>query len=495
MKTMKKSSFKENQRLIKCTAFIAILTIVSLMPVNTDAQQVYTQIQCREMALKHNQKLESSKEQMGLATDLRKSAFTQFLPSFDFTGTYTRVNKQFQILSEDKFLPIYKFDPATMSLKPDLYTMGGQPVMMEDGNPLFNNYAYLPKDQLKMGSKNIYLLNMGLIQPLFLGGKLQSMYRISKINEEVSTLSHKLETSDVIYRLDEAFWRVITVQEKVKVALEYKKLLDKLVSDLENLKVEGIITNNEVLKAKVKQSEADLMLYKAQNGLKLSKMALCQQVGIPIDADINVDVDLESKATFVLDTNFRNLALSNRPEIEMLKNAVKLTNETANIARSRFLPDIVLTANYTMANPNPYAGFVNEFGGDWNIGLVARVPIFHWGDRIHTMNAAKHGQKISEIKLSEAQEMISLQVQQAVNLYNESQRKIQLAQITLDQAKENLKQTNDNFEEGIVKTTDVLEAQLLWQKAYNELIDAKSEFRMQESNMQKVLGGKGLERL
>ncbi len=490
MKTMKKESLQKKKRVtVRILAAVIFLSSTIMAPREMHAQQKLTQSQCREMALSHNKKLQSSREQQEMATDMRKSAYTQFLPSFDFTGSYLRMNKQFQILSEDKYLPIYKFDPATMSLKPDLFTIGGQPVVMEDGNPLFNNYAFLPKDQLKMGSKNVYLLNLGMVQPIFLGGKLQSIYRTAKINEEITSLNQKLETNEVIYKLDEAYWRVVTIQEKVKVAQEYKKLIDKLVSDLENLKSEGIIINNDVLKAKVKQSEADLLLFKAQNGLKLSKMALCQQVGLPIDSDIIIDVEINKEATLVIDPNFRNKALLQRPEIEMLKKSIKLTDEATNIARSRFLPDVVMTANYTMSNPNPYNGFINEFGGDWNIGVIARVPIFHWGDRIHTMNAAKHTKKIGELKLDEAEEMISLQVQQATNLYNESLHKIKLAEITLEQAEQNLAQTNESFKEGLVKTTDVLEAQLLWQKAYNELIDAKSEFRMQESNLTKVLGG------
>lgn len=493
MKTMKKCKFLWNPNQIGLFASLMFVmhTVIFALPVK--AQKVFTIAQCRQMALKHNQKRQTSFEQIGIATELRKSAYTQFLPSFDFTGSYLRTNKQLKLLSEDMYLPIFKFDPASMSLKPDLFTIGGQPIVMEDGNPLFNNYAYLPADKLKMGSKNIYMLNLGMTQPIFLGGKLQSLYRTAKINEDISSLNLELETSEVIYKLDEAFWRVVNVKEKLKVATEYKKFLDKLVYDLTNLKEEGIITSNDLLKAKVKQSEADLMLYKAQNGLKLSEMALCQMIGLPLDSDIDVDESFLESPVLISDSNYRNIALANRPEIEMLKKSVMLTNEASNIARSRFLPDIVMTANYTMANPNPYNGFANEFGGDWNLGVVARVPLFHWGDRIHTMKAAKHGEKISEIKLIEAEEMISLQVQQAINLYNEAQQKIKLAKNTFEQAEQNLKQTNDNFHEGMAKTADVLEAQLLWQKAYNDLIDAKSDARLQETNLQKVLGKKTIE--
>lgn len=53
------------------------------------------------------------------------------------------------------------------------------------------------------------------------------------------------------------------------------------------------------------------------------------------------------------------------------------------------MPDIFLSGGYTYLNPNPYKGFEKKFGGDWNIGVVLSMPIFHWGDRVHTLNAAK----------------------------------------------------------------------------------------------------------
>ena len=52
----------------------------------------------------------------------------------------------------------------------------------------------------------------------------------------------------------------------------------------------------------------------------------------------------------------------------------------------------------------------------------------------------------------------------------------------------NLNVTNDKFHEGILKTTDVLEAQTLWQKAFSEYIDAKTEALVNESYLKKVVG-------
>ena len=65
-------------------------------------------------------------------------------------------------------------------------------------------------------------------------------------------------------------------------------MLEKLVTDLENLYQEGIITHNDLLKAKVKLNEVNLKLLKAQNGLSLAKMALCQVTGLPLETDIRL---------------------------------------------------------------------------------------------------------------------------------------------------------------------------------------------------------------
>jgi outer membrane protein TolC len=53
---------------------------------------------------------------------------------------------------------------------------------------------------------------------------------------------------------------------------------------------------------------------------------------------------------------------------------------------------------------------------------------------------------------------------------------------------ENLKITNDKFSEGMLKTSDVLEAQTMWQKAYAENIDAKTETKVNHTFLLKVSG-------
>lgn len=480
------------------------------------AQQVLTLDQCRQMALEHNQKILIADEHVEAAGALMRSAKTQFLPSISANGLYTRTNKKFSLLDKDLMLPVIpytaidpvtgglnsailsptlpdgtpnpNFNPAvfgnTFAIDPDT----GQPYRDSEGNPVFQRYTWLPKEKAEFGNKNVYLAGVNLTQPIFTGGKIRETYRIAKYGEKLARAQSEAERTEVLYKTEESYWRVAAVAEKVKLVQAYIALLDKLNTDLENYYAEGLIIKNDLLKVKVKKNEAELNLLKVQNGLTLSKMALCQQVGLPLNTDIVIADSLPALMEPIAQMNYIDSALARRPEIEALNQTINIAKSGVNLMKSRYMPNVGLTANYMFFNPNPYNGLTENFGGDWSVGVAINVPIFHWNDRGHTLKAARSEQRAAELKMDEAKELISLQVQQAIFQLNESIKKVEMAQINLRQAEENLKVTRDAFETGRQKTSDVLEAQAMWQSAYSDLIDARMEYRLNVVNLKRVTG-------
>ena len=84
--------------------------------------------------------------------------------------------------------------------------------------------------------------------------------------------------------------------------------------------------------------------------------------------------------------------------------------------------------------------------------------------------------------------MIDLEVQNAYLQLNQSAKKIRLSVLSVDQASENLKLANDRFEAGTIVPKDVQEAQVIWQEAYSDLIDAKVEYKVNEVLYKKSIG-------
>ena len=500
------------------TAVFLILTVSGWAAMAQTSATPLTLEQCRKMALEHNKNVQISEIKVESADALSKAAKAQYFPNISFTGTYLRTNNELQLLSENKLLPIGvkyadgSFGPATPTYnastgKITSESLNNSWTKLPDGtiapldkngtpfNPKTNpeklewkNYAYLPADQTRVEHKDFYLGAISLLQPVYLGGKVREVNRMAGYAKQISETKKKMEDSDVLYGVDEAYWRVVSLQEKVKLAQDYNNLVTRLNSDVEDMYKEGVITRNDLLKVKVKVNEVELNLTKAQNGLELAKMALCQEIGIPLESDITLADLPKPQLTTLKDTGYASYALNHRNEIAALDLASKLAQSNVNLMKSRFMPNVVLTASYMAANPNPYKGFTNDFGLDWNVGVVVNIPIFHWGERHQALRSAKLEQKVATLKTEEAKEKITLQVKQAMFKVNETNRRVAMTQKNIERAEENLKVANDGFKEGVLSASDVLEAQALWQSSISENIEARNEAMLSETNLKKVLG-------
>lgn len=465
-------------------------------------QQSISLEECLKLAMEHNQKIKIAQNQVKAAEAIKRSAFTQYLPNFSITGAYTYLNKDYKLLDKDLFLPVVPYtaiDPATGGLNQAALSnpavasstfvinpSTGAPLTDAQGNPVFQKYTYLPASKAALSLDNVTIVNGGFIQPLYAGGKIREANRIANYTKDIASGNLSLSEQELKYSVEEAYWRIVSVREKVVLAGKYREMLTRLVNDLQNIRTEGIITDNDLLKAKLKLSESEMQLLKATNGLEMSKMVLCQMTGIQYSSSLVFSDSLNHAEFNLSQISPDESSVANRPELLILGKNVDIARSTEKLMISRFLPDIALTAGYTFMNPDPYNGLKEQFGSDYNIGVALNIPVFHFGDRKHTLDAAKYEKESAEMKLQESKEMIMLELQQAIYRYNESVKKTDYAKQAVDQSGANLKFTDDNFREGRLKITDLLEAQLLWQKSYSELIDSRTEQQLAVSNLKRV---------
>jgi len=480
---------------------INILFLITLT-VSVFAQKKLNLNDCRQLALEKNIKIQMADEHKQAATSVKKFTKTQYLPNFAVNGAYMRTNKEFNLLSENIFLPVIPaaaikdgklnelafYNNPTLLAETFVLDGAGNIMLDKNGNEIFKNYSYLPADEVSFGFKNIYTANIGMIQPIYTGGKIKQLNNLAQQGEDLMQTKKQITEHEVIYETDEYYWKVISLQEKLLLTQSYINRIERLIVDLNNYYDEGIITNNDLLKAKVKLNEVELKKLRVENGLQMARMALNHVIGFPIDTIVNFSDSLEINYIIPIDENSVQLALSERPEISLVNTSLEMAKSGEKLMLSRYMPNIGLTANYMFMNPNPYNGFKEEFGADWNVGVFINIPLFHWGDKIHTVQAMRHERNAAELKSIETEELITLQVKQTIYKYNESIKRVELSKIALLQTEENLKLTQDNFNEGIVRTTELLESQTMWQEAFSNLIDAKTENKLCETELLKVTG-------
>jgi len=483
---------------------IVLVVFVFVVTMQLQSQKILLLEDCRQMALTHNKSLQMAQENVKASRELKAAAFTQFLPNFSANGTYAWNQKNLSLLSEDALLPVgskmadgsFGFTADQISNKWTL--VNGQPVPLDANNTPFNpktnpdkiqwkGYSLLPKSAMEFDIKNVFAGNIGFVQPIFMGGKILELYHIARYGENLAQAQHENKITELLLEVDEAYWRVVSIENKVKLAKDYRNLIAKVDTNVNVMIDEGIATKSEALKVRVKLNEADITVTKAEDGLNLSRMALNQLCGIPLDdvytladEDLNNDVSTE---LIPIDQ-----AISNRPEIKALTQVENIAKSNEKIMFSRFLPNIGLTGNYMISNPNSFNGYKNEFGGMFNVGIVANVPLFHFGDKFHTLNAAKSQHKIATLQLEEQKEKMQLQIKQCSYRVNESMKKKSSTQHNIDQAEENLRYATEGFEAGVITSTDLLGAQTAWLSAKSDYIDANIDVKLCNLYLAKSLG-------
>lgn len=463
--------------------------------------QVLSLEECKELAVEHNRELQMARRQVKAAEELKKSAFTQFLPRVSGSAAWIHTNKELQLLEEDALLPVLPYtaldeaghfnpaalaEPAVAQAALALNPQTGAPLSDASGNYIFQNYSLLPASAMSLSLENIGIVNAGVTQPVYMGGKIRETYRMAESGQSLAEHTLQLTNSEVLYEVEKTYWSLVSLKEKMKMIDAYRQMLDTLVRDLENIHEEGIITYNDVLRAKIKRNEVVLNKTRLHNGLELTKMLLCQKTGTPWTASFDVSDSLYPILLKPDAVQCKQNALESRKELQVLDENIALAESGVKIMRSRFLPNIALNGGYTALNPNPYKGFSGEFEGDVMLGVVCTVPIYHFGDRRHSLKAARYEQEVAEIRRKEAEELISLEVQQAVYAFEESGKQLQLATENLRQARENLSLVQDNFSEGMATTRDVLEAQAAWHEAWSGRIEAQTEQRICYCELQKA---------
>ncbi|HET9571121.1 MAG TPA: TolC family protein [Bacteroidales bacterium] len=486
------------KRLIIKVLFLAV-------SVQLQAQQIFTLADCRQMATNHNKEVQMATEKVKAAESLRKAARTQYLPNFAANGGYIRNQKNMSLLGEDQYLPVLNYTAAGAVNYAGSWNNGwnlvnGSPVPLDansqpfdpKANPekiVWKNQAYIPKDAFEVDMKNIYVGAVTLTQPLFLGGKIRELNRMADSGKKLAEAQQQSEISETIVNTDAAYWRIVSLINKEKLAKSYVALLQKLDTNLEKSVSFGVATKSDALFVKVKLNEAEMSLLQVEDGLTLSRMALCQVCGLPMNTSFSLqDETLDSLHISPDGVPLTGASVYDRPEIKSLEQLVNMADASKKIAESRFMPNAALTAGYTVSNPNLYDGIQNTFGGSYQIGVVVNVPLFHFGERVHTLHAAQSEKAIANLKLEDAKEKVELDIMQARFRNDESAKKAYMTTSNKAKAEENLHYANIGFEAGTITASTLMEAQTAWLKANSENIDAQIDVQLCRVYLQKALG-------
>ena len=483
---------------------IAIIFFALAMMAGAMAQSISLSLDsCLALAVRNNKDLTIAQMKEDVATLNRKEAFTHYLPRVDATGAYVRTEKQLSLLSDEqkdalsnmgttmgeKAGPIIQNmaaqNPQFASLFQQLGGLASQLV------PEINQLGQGLVDALHTDTRNTTAAAIMLTQPLYMGGKIVAYNNITRYAEQIAKAQSDQKMQDLVVQVETAYWQIVSLESKRELALGYKKLIDTLDYNVEQLIEGGLATKADGLSVKVKKNEADVTLIQIDNGLALSRMLLCQLCGIDVNTEVHPTDDVMTMpqgSAALPAADCVGTAMESRPELRALSLLTKVNNEKVKVVRSDFLPKVALNAGYLWSNPSVYNSFERKFKGMWSVGVMVNVPLINWGEGCYKVRAAKTEARISELTLEDVREKIELQTTQCSQKLLEATNREETAQRSMAEAEENLRFANLGLSEGVIPVSNVLAAQTAWLSARSTVIAARIDRCLAELNLKRAMG-------
>lgn len=411
-----------------------IIGMVVCLP-QAKAQQ-YTLSDCINMALDNNAKIKNSKLDIQIADQMKKEAFTNFFPQISAGGTLFSANrgllqKNIDLSPIGGILGQMGMDPAALGIPPSL-----------------------PVELLKNGK----MAHVTAIQPVFVGGQIVNGNKLAEIGREVSLLQFALSENDVRLKTEKYFRQIVSLQEKMKTVEESESQLASIYKDVKGAVDAGIAVPNDLLRVELEQQKVASKRLTVENGLRVSKLLLGQQMGFGIT---NFDIVPEDFAN--IESPLRHYisqeeGVERRPESRLLDKSVEAAKLEKRIAIGKQMPSIGVGASYM------YHDLLDQNTDGGVVFAKISIPLSGWWGGSHAIKRERlKEQKAINIR-KENKELMAVEIEAKWSALQEAYSQILLMKKSIESSVENLSLNRDYYNAGTVSLSDLLEAQTFVQQ-------------------------------
>jgi len=419
------------------------------------AQPPLTLRQLKDSALRNNSALRQARLDVDAAREQRREAFTKYFPTLSATGAWFNANRGM----------------AKMDIDPQEFISPELGMMMAQSLPA-EALAALGSPMSMTMMKNGTIGAVTAMQPVFAGGQIVNGNRLARVGEEASRLQLQLKAKDVERQVEQYYWQLVSLQEKMKTVDAVDSLLSSINKDVEVAVRAGVAMRNDLLQVQLRRGDIKSQRVKLQNGLSILQMLLAQYCGVD---SVECRVEPAAYATAPQDTltaaaNYSPFTLQSSlsllPEYQLLEKQVEATALQRKMAVGQQLPSVAVGAGYN---------YHNLLENDRTFGMIfatVSIPISDWWGGSHAIKRRKLEHQKALDQLTDNAQLLDIRARKAANDVAEARQQLDISLRAIEQADENLRIVRNQYRAGVCSMSNLLEAQLLYQQTLDARTDA-----------------------
>ncbi|MDZ7400752.1 MAG: TolC family protein [candidate division KSB1 bacterium] len=380
-------------------------------------QDALTLEDCLQLAFKNSRMLQVADLGAEVAVEQVAEAKAQLWPSIGLSGLYTRIGK------------ITSFT----------IPMGGVSRTFQFGTP------------------NRVNVDVKLQLPIVTWGRINSTIEMSQVGRSLAEVQRRQKKVELTEQVLRAFYAVLLNEEVVRLRQESVQRAERHLKTAQDRFQAGIVPRLELLRAEVELKNAQSAHSEALANLEKSKMFLAKVIGRDSD-QVAVAGKFEFKPVRLDEAEIISKATSVRSDIQAIRLQQQMSQSQIALAKSGNKPNLFLFSGYNVVNGfdplNP-----DKFVDNYNVGVQLAVPLFDGFATSHKVQQAELQQQQIKLQEQEIEDLIRLQVRQAIIALRQAEDKIKTQEENIVLAKQALQVAEQQYRDGLISSIEVLDAQ------------------------------------
>ena len=387
-----------------------------------------------DLSIKNSKQLKSNLAQVNEANAALSEARDQRLPDVKISGSYLRLNN------------------PNVNLK----TKSGA------GGTDSNN--------IKVSSVLYGMANVSY--PLYAGLRVRYGIESARYLEQAARLDADNNREAVVLNAVGAYVNLYKAKAAVNLVQENLAQSRQRDSNFASLERNGIIARNDLLKAQLQTSNIELSLLDAESNWRLANVNMDLMLGLPEKTTIRQDTaSMQAPGDAATIESYEQQAMNNRNDMKALGFRRKAAGTNIKQVKAEYYPGIALTGGYVAADIPGLLTVTNAL----NVGIGVQYSLSSlWKTKTKVQQA-----KAREMQIAASEEMLNnnirYQINEAYEGYLVSRKKIDVYAKAIDQATENYKITKNKYDNSLVTTTELLDADVAQLQAKLNYAFAKAD--------------------
>ncbi|WP_143953245.1 TolC family protein [Robertkochia solimangrovi] len=347
---------------------------------------------------------------------------------------------------------------------PDL-TASGQYLMLNEpnislGSGLAGN-ADGNADSGESGSftapKYLMLGQASLSIPLFSGFRISNGIRSAEYLEKAAGLDAASQTEETVMNIVDAYVNLYKAQQAVALVAEDLVQAKQRVKDFTNMMDNGLLAKNDLLSAKLMESNTSLALLDARNNARIANYNMDLLLGFADDTQLELENLNNSDLPLIAGKDdWRENAMTDRKDLQAMDEREKASEMAVKIAKGSYYPSLALTGGYIAADIDNVATLTNAL----SVGVGVNFDISNLFKGSSKVHQAKEQQLQTQIMKDQLTDQVKSQVFSSYSNYQEAVERIHVYETAREQAEENYRIVKSKHENSLVTTTELLDADI-----------------------------------